>query len=281
MPGENEPYVSPTSETVEPTTDEAAASETTEEVEGAEPSETVEETEEETEQTEQPPKKENAVQKRIDQITKEKHEARAEAEYWKKVATGEIKPQEPVQEQPTVHPDGKPQVEQFDSYEDFVEALTDWKADQREKQKEQATRAKTIAEQNATRIEQARTTHEDFDEAVSNLNGIMVPPVTIEAIQESELSAEVFYYLGKNVAEAKKLQGMSIPAQLREIGRIEEKLSTKPVEKETKRVSSAPVPLNPVGASATASPKNLDEITDDEEWLKRERTRLAKQGRLY
>lgn len=281
MTAENEPYVSPASENnAEPTTDETAVSETTEEVEGSEPSAQVEDTEEEPEQTDQTPKKENAVQKRIDQITKEKHEARAEAEYWRKVATGEITPPQ-QQPAPAPHPEGKPQVEQFESYEDFVEALTDWKAEQREAKRAQETRAKTIAEQTITRMEAARATHEDFDNVVSNLNGIMVPPVTIESIQESEQSAEIFYYLGKNVAEAKKLQGMSISAQLREIGRIEEKLSAKPAEKEVKRISSAPVPLNPVNSSANVTPKDNDSIADDEEWYRRENARLAKLGRAY
>lgn len=230
-------------------------------------------------------KKENKTQKRIDQITKEKHEARAEAEYWRKVATGEIVP--PKQQEITQPVQtGKPQLENFETYEDYTEALTDWKIDQREADKQTkaeqrtiAEKRQTVAEANAARIEAAKETYDDYDDVTANLSSIMVPQVTIEAMQESEVSADLFYYLGKNLAEAKRLQTLSIPAQLREIGKIEAKLEKKPAE--TKRISKAPTPINPTGANGEVVAKKDPADMTDEEWLTAERNRLAKLGRRY
>lgn len=263
--------------------------EITEEVEGAEPSPEVT-----ADPAEDLVKKENKTQKRIDQITKEKHEARAEAEYWRKVATGEIKPAkqwaaeraaEGIQA-PAIPQNSKPQVDQFDTYEDFVEALTDWKVETREADKQAAAeqrkmqeKRQTVEEANASRIEAAKTVYDDYDEVTGNLNGIMVPAVTIEAMQESELSAELFYYLGQNIEEAKKLQTLSVPAQLREIGKIEAKLEKKPLE--VKRVSQAPTPIKPTGGNGEVVPKKSEADMSDDEWLAHERKRLAALGRKY
>lgn len=255
---------------------EAETSETTE-AEGAEPNET------EAETTPADPaaevlKKENKTQKRIDQITREKHEARADAEYWRKVATGEITPQQaqaqPIQQ--AQQPAGKPAVEQYETYEDFVEALADWRFEQRETAKQTADRTKTVNETYASKVAAAKEQYPDYDEVIESLRDITVANVTIEAIRESEVSAELSYYLGQHIDEARKLQTLSVPAQLKEIGRIEARLEKAPVT--TKRISSAPTPIKPTGANDSTKPKNLD---DPEVWIEQERKRVAALGRRY
>lgn len=235
--------------------------------------------------------KEKGVQKRIDELTRKRREAEREAEYWKNQATqGQQQPAPPTA-QPEFVPPGfpaKPTVEQFETYEDFVEALTDWKTDLKltrkdveAAQRQAAERSQTVASQHTARVETAKATYADYSEAIDNLSGIMMPQPVIDSIIESDLSADIAYYLGKHTAEAKRIQGLPVTAQLREIGKIEARLEKKPAEPAppVKRVTQAPEPIKPVGGKekATVSP---DDMSDDE-WLKHEQQRLAKMGRLY
>lgn len=266
-----------------------------EEVETPAQEETEEATGEDTPADTEEVKKAKGVQKRIDELTKQKHEAtrreqekEKEVEYWKAQA---LKGQQPPEPQPEVIPQGfpaKPTVEQFESYEEFVEALTDWKVELKDvrktveaERKNIAEKQQTIAEQHSTRVQTAKAKYEDFDDVTSSLDGIMVPMVTIEVIQESEVSADLFYYLGQHPDEAKKLQTLSVPAQLREIGKLEARLEKKPEpEIPAKRVTQAPEPIKPVGNKEKAVAADPDNMSD-EEWYRYENERLSKQGKLY
>lgn len=246
----------------------------------------VAETQEHEETPEQKEEKEvSGIQKRIDELTKKRREAEREAEYWKQKAESVVKPQQPTDYATTP----KPMVDQFDSYEDFVEALADWKTDiklarrdSEAAQRHAQEQVKTAAEIHAARVDAIKSTYADYDEAVESLADIYVPQPTIDSIIESEASAEIAYYLGKNPDVARRLNSMTMSAQLREIGKIEAMVTMgkkEAVKQQVKRVTQAPSPINPVGSKEKAgiSPDNMT----DEDWLRHERDRLRKLGRLY
>jgi hypothetical protein len=221
---------------------------------------------------EEPRQQKSAVQKRIDKLTREKYEMEAQAKFYaeqlRKVE--EAKAQQPKQEEPQKSSDAAPKVDDYDSYEAYIEALTEYKTEQRfaqqaerMSQEQQRQKAEAAQRQQAQtvqqRITEGRAKYDDFDEIA--LSGSV--PITQEmatAIGESELGADIAYYLGNHPDEAVKIATMSPTAQFRALGRLETKLEAQPVNK-----SHAPPPIKPVskGAKAIKDPSNMS----IDEWM--------------
>jgi hypothetical protein len=128
-------------------------------------------------------RKNKGVGKRINELTREKHEAKRreeaaqrEAEYWKRVALekgGDR--EEPAKPAAAPEAGAKPRAEDFENYADFIEALTDWKTEERERQRANAARVQAAQQEQrrtqeslAQKIESARERFEDFDDVVGN-----------------------------------------------------------------------------------------------------------------
>lgn len=77
-----------------------------------------------------------------------------------------------------------------------------------------------------------------------------------QPILESEKSAEIVSFLGKNDQHLERLAGLSPDMVLKEIGALEYKLGQQPKKQPTK----APEPINPVGGG-TGAPKSLEQMS--------------------
>lgn len=221
----------------------------------------------------------SAVQKRIDKLTREKYESRKEIDGLKErllaIEKGG-KPQPVIEEKPIAEAAApKPTPDQFPSYEDFVEALADWKADQKlnKIETDKAAKAAEASQQNAQkavfdkyneRIEEAKERYDDFEEVVGK--AALIPNEVALAIVELENGPDVAYYLGKNTAICKELMNMSILKALTKIGSISQNLMPTeeadepggdPVPKVTTRAKTPP---RPVAGSSTRSTVPLDEL---------------------
>jgi len=263
MEEETLPEVDPGEETVE------TEAETTEEVE-TEESATSEETTEEA-SAEQPKKPPRGVQKRLDELTRLRYEAERRADQerqerieWQKRAMGEQKP---------IVQATKPTVEQYGTYEDFMEALSDWKVEQRlaseRAEREQQAQRETTAKKAMTyqeRVQKAISKYEDYEQ-IAHGNHWTPTPDMRDAILESEMGPDLAYYLGNNPDEAIRISGLSPAAQNRELGKLEVKLSHPPKPQPTK----APAPIEPSGSKAKAQ-KSPADMSDHEfaEWRKRQ-----------
>ena len=231
-------------------------------------------------QTEPEKLSKSAYQKRFDKLNRKIAELEAKLEP-KEQAEVEAQPEPPQSQK------AKPVPADFpNSYEDYIEALTDWKAEQRElrKAEEQArsaedARLKEVFQSFANQMTDARSKYEDFDEALS----ASVPIYTGVELQilELENGAEVAYYLGKHRDVAQKLMAMSEVRAMAEVGKIAARLENvtqvddtptseqeEPEEKTVDRasppprraVSNAPPPITPVGGSSTKSSVPLDDL---------------------
>lgn len=254
----------------------AEPADNTDEPSGAEPTE-----------PEAPKPKENRVQARIDEITRARRNAEAEAEYWRNVATGGTKqPQQAAQPEPEALPPGfptKPTIDQFDDYDQYVEALGEWSAEKTIAKREYAASRKqheqaqqTVRETYSKRVEAAKVKYADWDEVVA-LSDVAVTNTTLDAILESEQGPDISYFLLTNPAEAARLRGLSQIQQIKEIAKLETKFAgaTAPV----KRVTQAPAPINAIGGSDKGI-LDMDKL-EGEEWAKAERERVRKLGRRY
>ena len=200
-----------------------------------------------------------SAQQRINEITKAKYEAERAAAYWKGIAEGRTPQAQPAIEQPQ-EPAVKPNLSDFTDYETYIEALTDWKTEQKIAQVTNHQRAATAQERQqfeaielakswADRQGAARKSIPDYDEVMGGADTIVSPSVT-DAILTSDRGPEVAYHLAKNPALAERLNRLSPIAAAREIGRIEAAL-----EKSSPGTTRKPppAPANTTRSSATFS----------------------------
>ena len=219
------------------------------------------------------PSEEDLVRKRIDKIVWQREEARREAEHWKKQAQA-VKP-EPKPE--FVDPN-KPNVNdpKFSSYDEYTEALAEWKIEQRLQKAHSEYQTRTESEKRNEslkvfneRADKVRTKYPDYDELFENAN---VSEAMAGTILESENGPEIVVYLSKNPDVANRIAMLSPTQAAREIGKIEAKLDSLLV---TKTVTDASPPLNPVkpkGDTDTGLSDNIDVKT----WMKRRNKQLGR-----
>ncbi len=318
----------PPAEPKEPAADgkTAAESETAESNQESEEDEEDEETDEEAatagEQLHSAPrsKRSRRYQRRIEKLIGERARLEGELEALKRQLAEkqpQPKPEEktepagehtqPQESQPgseTASGRPKPKLEDFESYEEFVEALTDWKAEEKaaalraelraaeERQTAEARQAeerRPLVDRWNERAAKLREQYADFDEVTSNEASakLEVTAVMAGACFESEVGPDIAYYLGKHPEETRAIAKLPPVRQAAAIGRIEERLlasakrptsqPSEPAPKKTPETprpkpSSAPAPIEPVGGGkAGAASEYRDDMTQAEfrEWRKR------------
>ncbi len=189
------------------------------------------------------------------------------------------KPQ-PVQQQPPTRPkptaedkkeDGTPK---FETYEDFVEDLADWKSEQREvkNQREQAQQAQ--AKEFNSKVAEARTRYENFDEVVQPTATAInsdagISPVIKQLLSESDVLPDILFTLGSDQAELAKFVTMARENPGKAIRYValtesliaeELKGNKTPVTEEApaKPRTQAPRPPSEVGGRAATPPDALE-----------------------
>ena len=184
-------------------------------------------------------------------------------------------------------PAAKPQPKDYKDYEQYVEALADWKLQQREQERAQAAQneyIKSIFDDYNSQVEKARETYEDFDEVVGT--AAQVPMVAINAMYEMDNGAEVAYFLGQHADVRAELLEWNQPGFkggvrkiLSKLDAISEQLGpTKTSSKSNgssgkqRPATSAPAPIRPVGSASstrsTASPGEMS-YADYKKWYAR------------
>jgi hypothetical protein len=179
---------------------------------------------------------------------------------------GEIKPAPPAEKAPAATP--KPELSKFERYEDYVEAVADWKASekvrlaleevQKAEKDRQAAQAKTEREKQENeirdawmrRVEEAKKKHPDIEEKIFSKETLPVEPGTVMFgfILDSEIGPELAYYLAEHQDEFKRIAALGPNQQARELTKIElTLLSPAPPKKETK----APPPPRELGSGHT------------------------------
>jgi len=263
-----------TEEITEPT-EEVAEEEVVEEIEGEEAIEEEEEVEEEVAPL--PPKQ--TAQERINEITRLRREAerraeRAEARLREKEGLAQPKPQTPAQLPP------RPTIDKFETTEMYEDALFEWR-DQVQSAKAAVAEGER-AEAEALRIfnenaKDFRKEHPDFDDVIEN--PVFTPNMRY-AILQSENGPQVAYHLGlpKNKDIAEHIRRLTVERQLYEVGKLETQIL---IAKKTRKVPSAPAPIQPVGMSGVSGAKDPSKMTTAEwmEWDKQQE--LAKLKKQY
>lgn len=165
--------------------------------------------------------------------------------------------------------------DQFESVEQYADALAVRKAEEMLRQREAHRQQSQALEAYHDREEEARAKYDDFEQVAYNPN-LPITNVMAETIQASDIGPEVAYYLGTNPREADRIARLTPYLQAMEIGKIEAKLSANPPVKKT---SNAPAPIAPVSARSsstpafdTTDPRSIKTMTTSQ-WIEEERKR--------
>ena len=264
-----EEQVVESAEVAEETQPEEIVEETTEETQAEAPAEEPDEEEPVVE----PPKKKQTAQERINELTRIRREKEREADYWKKVALEKKEtPPKPATTEPSLP--GRPKLEQFETTEQYEDALFEWRDNVREikstAQRQEREYESALKEFNE-RARKLRIQHEDFDEVIESP---VFSPAMREAVLLSENGPQVAYHLGKseNWALAERIRNLPPSRQLYEMGKVETQLL---VATQKKTVTSAPAPIKPVGITGTGVEKDPSKMTTAEWFAWDNKKRIA------
>lgn len=246
----------------------------------SETAEQAQEPEDEDDEPDQPgdaaPRKRGGFQRRIEKLQSKVRDLetqlaeRSAAPRSEKSAEGEpAKPAEPASGKP------KPKLEDFDSLEQFTDALTDWKLSERDAQARAAeAQAKVQAEQKklgeswSKRADEARKQHADYDAALESASDVKVPPAMQRVLLEMEHGPELAYTLAKDKAELRRIVALPPLAAARELGKMEARLDQKSAPAPETRTTRAPKPPTVVGARASAAAPKLSDPMSFKDWVR-------------
>jgi hypothetical protein len=203
------------------------------------------------------PKPKGGFQKRIDRLTQEK-------EFWK---TEALKGK-PVAESAQEKPQGKPKSDDFATHDEFVEALVDWKADQKIQAVETSRKKEEAIEPLKKAQRDFAASVDDYHETMAEATDVPVNENVLTYLKDPDIGPQLGYFLAKNPDEAHRLVKLGARALATEITALESRfLKSSPSEK-TATVSKAPPPPNLSGRSSASSTKDPGDMSPAEyrEW---------------
>lgn len=246
-------------------------SDESENVEASEASEDETEESDESDSKEEKAPKKSGFKRRIDKLTAKVSAAEQEREYWRQEALKHQKPDAPKESQPESKAkdlSGKPSSDDFETHEAYVEALTDWKLEVREREREEKTKqaqVKTEFEKQLSshleRVESFKSSHDDFDEVLEDVNDVPMSIAVQDAILKSDNGPELMYELAKNKEEYARICALPALDAARALGKFEARLAKENQETKPVKTTKAPPPIKTVGSKASsASTKSPDEM---------------------
>lgn len=200
----------------------------------------------------------------------------AEREYWRGKAEVAVAPKV----EPVVAP--TPEVEldpmDFSSHSEYLKAVAKQTTDRIEA-KFEAERTREKSQQSAmeweSRKESARKKYSDFDRVALDPT-VPVSSVMFDAAK-GEHVGDILYVLGSNRGEAARIFSLPPVQQIKEIGKIEARLTTKP----EKKISGAPPPPPTLSGASSTTVKTEDKMTLGEKKAKWEADRKERIMKRY
>jgi hypothetical protein len=248
----------------------------------------------ETDDSKDKTKKKGGFQRRIDKLNARVTEKERELDYWKNMALEKskagVEPKSEKKVEAKQTSDGEPNPESFESHADYLKAITKWTVQQEskaskqneEKQKLQADYER-VKKEHFERVKAFSEKTKDFKEMMGNLDEVPNSPHLENILFTSENGPELLYELAKNPEEADRIARLHPIDMARALGRIESKLvsaSSEENKPETKKITSAPKPIAPVGKGGGSVAKSIDDPNIPfTEYVRLRREQIKRSGR--
>ena len=216
------------------------------------------------------------MQKRFDALTRQREEARREAQAMREQMAhlqgqleslhrgqsgGEVAQPVPLHQQP------EPSAEDYATQEDWFRATREWdkaqlKAELVREQYQQAAQAEEVQRQQAMQAREAtvRTQHADYDEQISQLGARGMTPQVYQALLYHEMGPDLAYFLAQHPDDLQRLAPLPPMLVWRELGKLEMRLAgngspgTPTAPSVVTSSPPKPAPLTPVGSSGGGAP---------------------------
>jgi hypothetical protein len=220
----------------------------------------------------QQPKRKSSFQKRIDKLTRDKRELEARLAALEERVNGKPDGKDGSNAPAKAEPAGKPKVDDFETYEEFTEALAEWKIAQHQSKQTEAKQTreaeqqrKAVLDQWNSRADAVREKLPDYDEVLESADDVPLPGYLQEALLESDIGPELAYHLAKNRTDLERLTKLTPASAVRELGKIEASLAKATAPQQKKQISTAPKPVTPLsGGRAGSAPSIYDESLGDD-----------------
>lgn len=190
--------------------------------------------------------------------------------------------------------DAAPTREQFSSDQDYYQALTEYRVDQRLAERDRETaEAKEKASQTARlagfqkRMADAKAANPEFEAKLAASNARVSDQVR-EAILDSEVGPKILEHFADHPEDAERIAGLTVGGALREIGKLEARLEApakqgtvtpEPKADAKVEISRAPEPINPLRGNGAAVEEPINSkgefVGDFATWK-----RLRKEGKI-
>jgi hypothetical protein len=156
----------------------------------------------------------------------------------------------------------KPRLEQFNTAEEYMEALTDYKLETRLTQREQQVKVKTLLDQYVERADAYAKENPEFDDAEHYLTGKL--PIHVQrAIAKNVVGPQIAFELYKNPELLKKINNLDVEDGLEELFHVAQKIKTAPVKSKSV-ISNAPPPPRGIKPQGTNNKKSVLDMSTDE-----------------
>ena len=204
-------------------------------------------------ETGEAPKRKPWWEKRFDELTAKRYEAESQAAYWRGIAEAG-----PRQEARPTPQDGPPEIDQFETYEEYEEARIAHIVEQRLRHEETARQRTSVLKTYEERAAKFKESKSDYDSIVSDPS-LKITTLMAEVIRESDVGPQVAYHLGTNRSEAERIAGLPPHRQAAELGKLEAMLTSRSAAPP----SPKPIPPEPpktvsgIAAGLNKSPEDM------------------------
>lgn len=187
-------------------------------------------------------------QRRWEKVLKERAEYKAKADFYEQ----EVRTRATL---PAPQEGGRPKRDQFETVEEYLDALTDYNealAVEIPKIAKREAESVTVQAKSRSADREFIKSHHDFDDVIEDAPQIALQGAAVDAVVDSDINAELRYYLASNPEEYEKIGEVCKTNPIRAakmIGAIESKLLSK--QNPPPKVPYVPEPRKPGGGRAS------------------------------
>ena len=224
-----------------------------------------------TQPEEDKPKKKGGFQRRIDELTRQKYDEQQRAQ----VLQAELD-QVRRQSVQASHESQRPALEQYNSEEEYEQAMGQWVQSGYQRQVDEAQQAYSHQQQQQAQMSQAQAVQEkiakatekypDFQERITDPSIPKLSQINLtayEAVLESDNMADVAMYLCQNPAEIYAFSQMTPIQAVKAVARMEAKVTSTPTV-----AKPPPAPPSDIGGKSEAKSLGLyDPNLTTDEWM--------------